>query len=282
MTSIHKSNTISSIDITAYFKRIGYFGDQSPTITNLTQIVRLHTESIAFENFDYLLRIPILLDIESIQSKLIWGGRGGGCIEQNLLLGHVLKELGYGVTGISARVLWQVPEAITAPRHHRLNLIKIQDQLCIADVGFIGMTPTAPILLQPDVEQKTSLETFKVTKLGTEFILHVKIQEAWRPVYQFGLQEQLLPDDETINWYVANHPDSFVIHDLIAAIASPDCRYIFHNTRYTEYHLNGKIERKNITEPILVEEIFKNTFGLAIPDQLDLDAIIHRLLLPKI
>lgn len=276
-----QSDINKGVDLEAYFQRIGYNGDYPATIASLQEIHRLHAQSIAFENFDYLLRIPILLDIESIQYKLVQCGRGGGCYEQNLLLEHVLKKIGFGITGIAARVLWQVPEAIITPRNHRLILVDVQGELCIADVGFIGMTPPAPIFLRPGIEQKTSHETFMIIKKGEEFILQAQIQGAWRPVYQFSLQEQLLPDDEANNWYHANYPTSFVIHDLIAAIVSPDCRYIFHNTRLTEYHSNGRIERKNITDPEILLGILENIFGLIIPEKLDLASVLQQFLQTK-
>ena len=54
----------------------------------------LQPQVIAFENLDPLLKRPVKLDAASLEAKLVKGGRGGYCFEQNLLFGHVLRALG--------------------------------------------------------------------------------------------------------------------------------------------------------------------------------------------
>lgn len=111
----------TSIDLDAYFQRIGYAGARTPTLDTLRAIQLRHTETIAFENLNPLMRWPVRLDIESLQEKLVRDGRGGYCYEQNLLFCHVLKVLGFQVTGLAARVLWNEPDAaITSLTHAAL------------------------------------------------------------------------------------------------------------------------------------------------------------------
>ena len=40
------------MDIQAYFDRIGYTGSAEPTAENLAKILRLHLETVPFENLD--------------------------------------------------------------------------------------------------------------------------------------------------------------------------------------------------------------------------------------
>ena len=49
----------------------------------------------------------------SLHAKLVAGGRGGYCFEQNLLFGHVLRALGFKVQEATARVRWSVPPGVT-------------------------------------------------------------------------------------------------------------------------------------------------------------------------
>jgi N-hydroxyarylamine O-acetyltransferase len=49
---------------------------------------------------------------------VVRGGRGGYCFEQNPLLKNLLNALGYRVTGLAARVLWNAPEGAITPRGH--------------------------------------------------------------------------------------------------------------------------------------------------------------------
>src|SRR5690606_34249065 len=59
-----------SIDLEAYFTRIGYSGQRQPTATALKEIHLAHATHIPFENLDVLAGHPIRLDLASLQAKL--------------------------------------------------------------------------------------------------------------------------------------------------------------------------------------------------------------------
>ena len=54
------------------------------------------------------------LDLDSLQRKMISGGRGGYCLEQNILFREGLRSLGYKITSLQGRVVRGM--AIDAPR----------------------------------------------------------------------------------------------------------------------------------------------------------------------
>ena len=116
-----------AIDLAAYFRRIGYPGDTAPTLDVLRAIQLRHSQTIAFENLNPLLRWPVRLDPESLEQKLVLGGRGGYCFEQNTLLRHVLERLGFRVRGLAARVLWNAPEDAITPRGHMLLRVDVEE-----------------------------------------------------------------------------------------------------------------------------------------------------------
>jgi N-hydroxyarylamine O-acetyltransferase len=93
------------IDLDAYFERIGYAGERTPTLDTLRGIQACHPAAIAFENLNPLLGWPVRLDARSLQQKLVVDRRGGYCFEHNLLLGHVLNAVGFSVSGLAARIL---------------------------------------------------------------------------------------------------------------------------------------------------------------------------------
>ncbi|MBU7582138.1 MAG: arylamine N-acetyltransferase [Nostoc sp. TH1S01] len=134
-----------TIDLNAYFQRIGYKGDRTATLKTLQAIHLCHTKSIAFKNLNSLLKQPVSLNLKSLEKKLIYEGRGGYCFEQNLLLRSVLLTLGFQVKNLAARVLWNIPEGRIMPRTHMLLCLDIDGQKYIADVGFGGITLTAPL-----------------------------------------------------------------------------------------------------------------------------------------
>src|SRR5687767_8436383 len=108
----------SLFDLDAYFERIGYGGATEPDLSTLRAIALRHPVAIPFENLNPLLRLPVLLDVGSLQQKMVRDGRGGYCFEHNLLLGTALCALGYHVTGLAARVMWNVPSSTVMPRGH--------------------------------------------------------------------------------------------------------------------------------------------------------------------
>src|SRR5437762_4052046 len=125
-----------SFDLDAYFKRIGYSGGASPTLATLQALHALHTRAIPFENLNPFLGWPVRLDAASLQQKLIHDGRGGYCYEQNLLFREALQSIGFHVSALAARVLWNVPEGTVLPRTHALLRIDLNGESYVADVRF--------------------------------------------------------------------------------------------------------------------------------------------------
>ncbi len=265
------------IDLDAYFQRIGYAGVRAPTLDTLRSIQLRHTETIAFENLNPLMRWPVRLDIESLQQKLVRDGRGGYCYEQNLLFCHVLKVLGFQVTGLAARVLWNEPDAAITPRSHMLLYVELHETPYIADVGFGILTPTGPLRLEPDVEQATPHEPFRLIRAGQEFVMQAKIRGDWKTLYRFDIQEQLLPDYEVSNWYVSTHPDSIFVTGFMAARPAQDRRYALRNNEFAVHHLSGSTDRHILTSVAEMRETLESAFRITVPDAPEIDAALARL-----
>lgn len=88
----------TSVDLSAYFKRIGYDKeDPSASSKTLKKLHRLHTQAIPFENLNPLLGLPVKLDTKSLQQKLVYDERGGYCFEHNLLFKRILETIGFSV-----------------------------------------------------------------------------------------------------------------------------------------------------------------------------------------
>jgi len=87
-------------------------------------------------------------------------------------------------------VLWNVSEGTVRPRSHMLLLVDLDDRQYVADVGFGGLTLTAPLRLQVDIEQSTPHEAFRLIAAGEGFVMQAKVGDSWRSLYAFDLQEQ--------------------------------------------------------------------------------------------
>src|SRR5690606_34277901 len=149
-------------DLEAYLARIGYDGARTATLDVLRELHLRHTQAIPFENLDPLLRRPVALDAESLMRKLVHGRRGGYCFEQNLLFAHALQALGFRARGLAARVVYNVPPGTVMPRTHMLLAVDVGGEPIVADVGFGGLTLTAPLALRPAIEQATPHEPFRL------------------------------------------------------------------------------------------------------------------------
>ncbi len=195
------------IDIDAYFQRIGYRGTAEPTVETLRALHDLHPLAIPFENLSPVLGWPVPLDLPSLERKLIREGRGGYCYEQNTLFAGVLRQLGFQVRGLSARVLWNSPEDAITARSHMLLEVMAEGEAYLADVGFGGLTQTAPIRFMPGLEQETPHEPVRLVQSGSYFYSQAFVKGAWKTVYRFELVEQFAPDYEIANYYVSTHPE---------------------------------------------------------------------------
>ena len=101
---------------------------------------------------------------------------------------------------------------------------------------------------------------------------------AWKPLYRFDLQEQLLPDYEVTNWYLSNHPESQFVTGLIAARAERDRRYALRNNELVVHHVNGRTERRVLTSVAGLRSALEDAFRLTLPAGPELDAALARLI----
>ena len=271
------NETPASISLPAYLERIGYIGDPTTTMETLEAIVLQHACTIPFENLNPLLRWPVKLDALSLQQKIIFDKRGGYCFEHNLILSHALRAIGFEVTWLSARVLWNRPEGVVSPRTHMLLLIKLDDDNYIADVGFGGLTLTGPLILIPGIEQSTPHEPFRLVKDGEEYTLEALVKDEWKALYCFTLQEQLLPDYEATSWYLCNYPESHFIKTLRAARAAPGYRYALNNAEFAVHH-NGRTERTVLSSADEVLYTLEKNFLVQLPDTPELKKAVERVM----
>ena len=87
-----------------YLARINFTGIPRPTLEIFTDVHRLHLYNIPFENLDIHRNTEIVLNRDILSNKILSMGRGGYCYELNGLFYFLLKEIGFNVVMLSARV----------------------------------------------------------------------------------------------------------------------------------------------------------------------------------
>ena len=263
-------------DLDAYLQRIGYDGPRTPTLETLRALHARHTESITFENLNPMMGWPVPIDIDSVQQKIVRGGRGGWCFEQNLLFSQALRALGFAVTDLAARVLWGGDEQAITRRSHMVLHVGVNGEPYIADVGFGGQTLTAPLRLQLDVAQSTPHEDFRVVRAGDDYKVQTFIGDSWKSLYRFDLQPQFPTDYDVISYYLSTHPASPFRSTLRVARALPGLRHGLANNHFSTHYLNGVTEKRVLTSVPEVRAVLADVFGLTLPTGPDLDGAIAR------
>lgn len=266
-----------TFDLSGYFARIGYDGPQTPTLETLRAIQLLHPQAIAFENLNPLLALPVRLDIDTLQKKLIRSRRGGYCFEHNGVLFQALLALGFRVTGLAARVVWNQPDpSVTTARSHMVLKVDLQEGTYIADVGF-GLSPTGPLRLVPDIAQETPHESFRLIERDGVYTLQCNLKGHWTSFYLFDLQEQAPVDYQVANHYVATWPTSHFVTSLIAARATADGRYGLRNNRLSIHQRGVEREQRTLTSAAEISAALKDLFGVVVPDEPAFAAKLARL-----
>ena len=270
----------SSFDLDAYLQRIGYRGPRSPTLDTLQAVHALHPAAIPFENLNPLLGWPVALDIDSLQEKLVAGGRGGWCFEHNVLFRHALEALGFTITSLAARVVWNAPPGNPiGPRSHMLLRVDLEETPYIADVGFGGNVLTGPLRLEPHIAQPTPHEPHRLMPLENGFVLEACFNGEWKPLYRFTLEPQLPSDYEVSNWYLCNHPSSFFRQKLLGARATPEGRYALLNNALAIHRKDGT-EKRDLTSAAALRSCLEAELGIRLPESPELTAALERISQP--
>jgi N-hydroxyarylamine O-acetyltransferase len=261
----------------AYLERIGYAGPRRATFETLEAVHALHPAAIPFENLNPLLGWPVPLDVDSLQAKLVAVRRGGWCFEHNTLLRHALEALGFSVTSLAARVLWNAPPGNPiGPRSHMLLLVELGAQPYIADVGFGGNVLTAPLRLESNVSQRTRHEPHRLLRTDNAFVLEISLSGEWKPLYRFTLEPQFPADFEVSNWYLCHHPSSFFRKLLTAARVTPEARYSLRNNTLSIYG-RDKTEQRHLADAAALRSSLELDFALKLPEGPELAALLERI-----
>lgn len=264
-----------TVNIERYFQRVEFKQDAFPDLNTLTTLISHHSSAIPFENLDPLLKVPVNIDLESVQIKLVEKYRGGYCFEQNTLLYYVLKEIGFDVVPLAGRVLWHMPENTDKAQTHMLLMVTIEEQYYLVDVGFGGVSPTAPILFKMDEEQPTQHGIYRIKSQGDIFFLQVRMAE-WQTLYSFSLQPQRFVDFEVMNWYTSTYPKHLFTNVLAVSKTDKASRITLHNRQLSTY----KYGERNTQELDSVDEIksvLRDIFKIELPDNPQLDVILSKL-----
>ena len=208
----------------------------------LHALTRCHTCEVPFENLElhYSAHKTITLDPADLYTKIVTRRRGGRCMENNTFFATVLRSLGFEVRNCGGRVSramspWPDVRKIQAATYdgwnHMLNLVKLDGQWYVVDVGMGSMGPNMPYPLEDGFEtisiapRKIRLQLRAIAesygdhsnKLWCYDVWHNPSDDAedvWIPTYCFTETEFLPQDYQMMSWFTSTHPTSFFTRSL--------------------------------------------------------------------
>ncbi len=257
--------TADGFDLDAYLERIGHVGPIAPTLETLRTLQFAHLTSVPFENLDVQLGVPIRLDVVSLQAKLVAGRRGGYCFEQNNLLMAALRQIGFHVTPLSARVRFGTTEV--TPRTHMLLAVDLDGERWVTDVGFGGDCPMGPLrLVEDDPKDLYGWSYRLVQEPGGEWVLQAPFRGEWSDLYAFTEEPTPHIDYVLANHYTSTHPASKFVTTLTAQRSGVDERVILRDRDLSVDRRDGSVTRTVLADDQAVLEALADRFGLSFPE----------------
>lgn len=266
----------SDLDLAGYLRRIGHAAPCRPDRATLAALVAAQVAAIAFENIDVLAgRVPSL-ELGDVQRKLLHGGRGGYCYEQNSLLLAVLQAIGFEATPLEARVRLGVPADVVTGRTHLAVKVVLDGEALLADAGFGGHGPMGPVPFDGSPRRGPDGQVHRLVPHGLDLALQVQAAEGWNDCYHVGPETPRRIDLAMGNWYVATSPTAMLGHNLLVARAVDAGRLTLFNRVLTfRRPATGTFDERTVARPD-IGGVLRERFGLAVAPA-DLARVLERL-----
>jgi N-hydroxyarylamine O-acetyltransferase len=251
------------MELSTYLRRIRYFEPLKPDVQTLRGLQRAHLLTVPFENLDIGLKRPIRLDLEALWDKIIVRRRGGFCYELNGLFAWLLKEIGFDVTYLNARVYKRSGE-LGIPFDHLALLVRIPDEpeRWLADVGF-GDSFNEPLDSEEPGEQIQDLRAYRLERLSDGYVTWQKNYDgSWEHQYFFDLQPRSFPADyEAGCLYHQTSPNSSFTRNSVISLATLDGRVSLEMDRLILTQ-NGQRSEKALENEAEYYALLKQYFGI--------------------
>jgi N-hydroxyarylamine O-acetyltransferase len=262
------------LDLDAYLRRVGFDGPLAPTHETLARLIERHAAAVPFENIDVLAgRVP-QLDVASLQRKLVHGRRGGYCFEQNALFFAVLQEAGFAISRREARVRTGVASDVVTARSHMTLRVTLEGVAWHVDVGYGGLTPTAPLALDSRAPQGQGVGAYRFVEVDRDLLLQCETHDGWTDCYRVTDSEPQPIDYEMANWWVATRPDAFFQQNLLVGKSTAaGSLTLFNGELSLRRSASIPAEKSTLATRSEIADVLADGFGLALGEA-ELDAVV--------
>ncbi|MBI4261220.1 MAG: arylamine N-acetyltransferase [Actinobacteria bacterium] len=249
-----------AMDLPAYLARVGYEGPLAVDVPTLRGVHLAHATAIPFENLDIQMGLPIRLDLESLEDKLVGRRRGGYCFEHNTLFMHVLRAIGFEPIPCEARV--RAGATAIRPRTHMVLVVRLDGAGWLADVGFGADGPLEPIAMDEE-EHVQNGRTYRLAHEDGGRVLQLHRGEAWEDQYAFVPEARHPIDFEMANWFTSTHPSSGFVTRLTAQRQTAEATHVLRDLTYTVTD-GDRVEDRELARDEVVP-LLRTAFGIEVP-----------------
>lgn len=256
------------MDVPLYLARLEYSGPLKPDAQTLQGLHRAHMLKVPFENLDIGLNRPIKLHEAALWDKIVVQKRGGFCYELNGLFAALLRELGFRVVYLNARVYNQAGE-LGIDFDHLALLVQSPHQSgrWLADVGF-GDSFNAPLRFEEQGAQVQGLRSYRLEKSSDGYTTWRKNYHGpWERLYFFDLQPRNYPSDyQSACLYHQTSPHSSFTRGSVISRATPEGRISLEDGRLilTE---NGRRSEHPLENDAEYRAFLKQYFEVRLPEE---------------
>lgn len=252
------------MDIQQYLERINCERPAGTSIGELRKLMECHVRHVPFEDLDIQAGIPIELDINRFYDKVVNRKRGGYCYELNGLFAVLLRELGYRVDMLSARVA--NGKEYSPEYDHMALLVECGEQAWLVDVGF-GDFSLCPLAMDNDKAQSDGRNNYTIGRVQVDDREYYSVdrwsegRELYVPQYIFSPDAHALHDFAARNQYQQTNPESHFMKTLMCSLPTDDGRISMINNRmvYTE---NGQKREVAIRDEAHRQELLQSLFNI--------------------
>ncbi|KAK4173044.1 hypothetical protein QBC36DRAFT_246328 [Triangularia setosa] len=192
----------------------------------LTTIQILHMARVPFESLSlhYSKYRTLSLDLEDLFAKVVDRGRGGYCMEVNAFFAAVLRSLGFTLFSTGGRVRGEIGYK---GWDHMVNIVTINNQRYLVDVGFGTNGATRPVPLRHGHEFLTVFPTQGMLEYCSidahtdpnqrvwVYLVRQNEEAPWQEMYCFGELEFISGDFEVMNMRTSSAPQSFFVQSVM-------------------------------------------------------------------
>ena len=229
--------------IDLYLKKMEYNDEIKIDYETLCKLQIAHLTHIPYENIDVLNRKPISLEAQDLFDKMIVKQRGGYCFELNGLYSNFLKSLGFNVTNLAGRFIYQ---------DGNTRMSELSRKSLELEIGKVQNDGKCDYKFEYNPKQE-----------GEYILYQRKPKKDWKQIYSFSLEPQLDIDYVLPSFYCESHPNSPFINSMKVARYTEDEHIRFFDGELIFYKDGQVIKIEKVRED-KIDDVLKEYFNIVI------------------